>query len=508
MRLPRSSGILLHPTSLPGKFGIGDLGSEAYRFADFLADAGQKLWQMLPLGPTGFGDSPYQCFSAFAGNPLLISLEKIAEQGYLAKEELDELPSFPEHEVAYAWVHPYKRAKLKKAFQAFQTFGNTEDRLAFDSFCSANSWWLDDYALFMTLKEEFGEEEVWTSWDEGAARRNPDALRNYGQVLKDEIGLRKYWQFVFFSQLNELKRYCHRYGIRIVGDLPIYIAHDSADVWSHPELFQLDASGNPLVVSGVPPDYFSATGQLWGNPIYSWDELGKTGYQWWIQRLRAALTIFDVVRLDHFRGYEAYWEVQAGQPTAENGRWVKGPGGTLFEATLKSLGDVPAIAENLGVITPEVEALRERFGFPGMSVLQFAFGSDAQSASFRPHNYCRNLVAYTGTHDNDTTVGWWNGEGRTDSTRSDLEVRKEIAFARRYLGTDGREINWVFIRALLASVADVVLVPFQDVLGMGHEARMNLPASPTGNWRWRFTSEMLTPDVGPRLRDLTMAYDR
>ena len=471
MTFPRSSGILLHPTSLPGPHGIGEIGPEAFQFADWLAEAGQKIWQVLPLGPTGYGDSPYQCFSAFAGNPLLLSLDRLVERGYLDAKDLASRPKFPDDRTDYGAVIEWKLPVLAKAARGF--FRNGCERSHFERYCDRNAHWLDDFAPFMVKKQpDFGE------------------------------GVHRYWQFEFDRQWSALRAHCRQRGIRMMGDLPIYVAGDSSDVASRPEFFRDD------VVAGVPPDYFSATGQLWGNPIYRWDKLKETEYQWWIDRFRAVLAQVDMVRLDHFRGFEAYWEVPAGANTAVNGRWVKGPGAELFQAIEARLGKLPIIAENLGVITPEVEAIRQQFGYPGMSILQFAFGNDPQGPSFRPHNYSRELVAYTGTHDNDTTLGWWNSEPGADSTRTAADIAAEREFTRKYLRTDGREINWIFIQTIMASVADTVLVPMQDVLGLGSEARMNLPGKPDGNWQWRMPASSLRAGEAARLRELAKLYDR
>ncbi len=485
---PRSAGLLLHPTSLPGPHGIGDLGPEAHRFAQVAADAGVTLWQMLPLGPTGYGDSPYQCFSAFAGNPLLI---------HLAGEGGD----FPVHSVDFGRVIAHKQALLRRATDAMPLDAS------YRAFVAAQEWWLEDYALFMALKQAHGG-AAWTSWDSGAAQRLPAALDAWRVRLADDIEHVRREQYLFFTQFAALKAACTARGIRLMGDLPIYVAHDSADVWANPTLFKLDAHGRPRVQAGVPPDYFSATGQLWGNPIYDWDALRRTGYDWWIRRLRAAFSMFDVVRIDHFRGFEAYWEVPGADTTAIHGEWVPGPGAALFTAITEALGPLPIVAENLGVITPAVEALREQFGYPGMSILQFAFGADEQANHFQPHTYPRERVVYTGTHDNDTTVGWWNSQPGGDSTRTAADIAKEKEFACRYLGTDGREIHWTLIRTALASVADTVLIPLQDVLGLGSEARMNLPGRQAGNWGFRFTWEQFTPELAQRLRTLVTLYER
>jgi 4-alpha-glucanotransferase len=474
----RTSGILLHPTSLPGPNGIGELGKEAFRFADWLASAGQGVWQVLPLGPTGYGESPYQLFSAFAGNPLLISLEGLVEQGLLDAAELKNAPSFPQARVDFEQVMPWKNHLLRLAFARARKTGR-------EPICNH---WLDEYSRFMALKEANGG-TAWTEWD--ASR----------QARQDDIEFHCFVQAEFQRQWCELKSYCAERGIRILGDVPIYVAGDSADVWAHPELFRLDA------VSGVPPDYFSATGQLWGNPLYRWDVLESSGYRWWVDRMRAAFEMFDIVRLDHFRGFQAYWEVPAGEKTAINGRWVQGPGPELFRVLERELGKLPLIAENLGVITPEVEAIREAFGFPGMAILQFAFGTDPQAPTFRPHNYVRNVAAYTGTHDNDTFMGWWRSEGG-DSTRSAEDIEREKDRARRYFGSSEDDLNWVAIRTLMASVADTVVFPMQDVLGLGSEARMNTPSTASGNWRWRMRSEALSAGAAARLRDMAAIYDR
>ncbi len=488
---------------MPGAHGIGDLGPEAYRFADWLSGAGQKIWQVLPLGPTGYGDSPYQSFSAFAGNPLLIDLDALVEEGVLDRDDLGGVPESPDDAIDFGTVLRWKRPLLAKAAGTFLT-GPSED---YDNFCLRHASWLHDFALFMALKDENAGVE-WTRWNRAIALRQPGALESARERLAREIGAHKYAQFVFFRQWMRLKQYCRGRGIHVMGDMPIYVAHDSADVWANPELFRLDEDGRPIVVSGVPPDYFSATGQLWGNPIYRWDILARRGYGWWIDRFQAALGLLDYIRLDHFRGFEAYWEVPAGEPTAMNGEWVKGPGAGLFEAVQAALGELPLLAENLGVITPEVEALRERFGFPGMAILQFAFGKDPQAPDFRPHNYPRHRVAYSGTHDNDTVAGWWTSDGSGDSTRTPEDIVEERAFARRYLNTDGTDINWVFIRTLMASVADAVVFPLQDVLGLGTEARMNLPGSFGRNWTWRYARAALTPELAARMRDLAEVYDR
>ena len=488
MTLSRAAGILLHPTSLPGPNGIGELGSEALRFLDFLAATGITIWQVLPLGPTGYGDSPYQCFSAFAGNPYLIAVPGDAR-------------TFPTHSVDYETVIPHKRALLDRAIAEWKP--DEQYRV----FAETHASWLEDYAMFMALKEAHGG-IAWTAWEAGAAAREPAAMDEWRRRLAGQIERYRVEQYLFYSQFAALRRACRERGIHIMGDLPIYVAHDSADVWSDRHDFKLRDDGRPVVQAGVPPDYFSATGQLWGNPIYDWDAMHADGYAWWIHRLRAAFELFDIVRIDHFRGFEAYWEVPGDAPTAVDGRWVKGPGAPLFEAVTAALGPVPIVAENLGVITPAVEELREQFGYPGMSILQFAFGTDPEAGQFRPHNFPRARVVYTGTHDNDTTVGWWESSGNGDSTRAADEVAKEKALALQYLGTDGREMNWTLIRTALASVADTVIIPMQDVLGLGSEARMNLPGRASGNWRFRFSWDQITREMVERLRTMVDVYER
>ncbi len=469
--------------------GIGDLGPDAHRFLDVLAEAGLTIWQMLPLGPTGYGDSPYQCFSAFAGNPLLIHLPG------------PDATDFPTQTVAFEQVIPHKRARLREVFAVYTTDAR------YDAFVAAQQEWLPDYALFMALKEAHDGVE-WTRWEPGAAHRDPTALAQWRVTLADTIRRYQVEQFFFFTQFHALQQAAKARGIELMGDLPIYVAGDSADVWANPTLFKLDADGKQLVQAGVPPDYFSATGQCWGNPIYDWEALRTTGYAWWVKRMRAAFQMFDSVRLDHFRGFEAYWEVPGSAVTAEHGVWVKGPGPGLFTAIEEALGTLPIVAENLGLITPEVEALRQQFEFPGMSILQFAFGGDGQAHEFKPHNFPRERVVYTGTHDNDTTMGWWASTGASDSTRTSDEVTREKQYALDYLGTDGHEMNWTLIRVALASVANTVLIPMQDVLGTGSDTRMNTPGRSSGNWAFRFSWDQLTPDMITRLRTMVDIYDR
>lgn len=495
----RVSGILLHPTSLPGRYGIGDLGDEAFRFVDFLADARQGLWQVLPLGPTGYGDSPYQCFSAFAGNPLLVSPDRLVDAGLLEKRDLRNAPHFSTERVEYGAVIDFKRSLLRRAFEEFSATTRGPLHRAFAAFCHRAAPWLGDYVLFQTIKEASGG-VAWNAWEPGLAARDPDALAAAGLDLAREIEAAKFAQFLFFSQWSELREYCDSLGVRIVGDAPIFVAYDSADVWANRPLFKLDAAGDPTAVAGVPPDYFSETGQLWGNPLYDWERMRATGYGWWIERIRSGLETFDFLRLDHFRGFSACWEVPAGEETAVNGEWVAVPGAEMFVAAARTLGHLPIIAEDLGVITPDVEELRDRFAFPGMRVLQFAF-ADIPESLHLPHNYVRNTVVYTGTHDNDTTVGWYR-------SAKGPAARKERAQCLEYLGVEASHLNWTFIRAAYASVANAAIVPMQDVLGLGSEARMNRPASTSGNWDWRLQPRSVTAKLARRLADMVELYGR
>jgi 4-alpha-glucanotransferase len=495
MATVRASGLLLHPTSLPGRFGIGDLGPGALRWVGFLAAAGQKLWQVLPLGPTGYGDSPYQSFSAFAGNPYLVSPERLLEDGLLGPADLAGVPAFPVDRVDYGPVIDWKVAILEKAHARFSADAAPGLRGDYEAFCRTQAGWLEDFALFMALKEAHGG-ATWTSWEKGLIARDPAALAAARERLAVAVDSQRFRQFLFFRQWQTVRARAHELGVRVIGDLPIFVAHDSADVWAHPEFFQLDAQGAPAVMAGVPPDYFAKTGQLWGNPLYRWDVLARDGYAWWVERLRATFEVVDIARLDHFRGFEAYWEVPGGEATAEKGRWAKGPGAAFFESVRAALGALPIIAEDLGFVTPEVLALRDRFGLPGMKILQFAFEKSALSP-FLPHNFPTNCVVYTGTHDNDTTRGWYASA-----------PEKERHFARSYLGCDGSDFTWDLIRAGMASVADTFVVPLQDVLDLGSEARMNLPGSEGGNWGWRFRAEQVTDALSDRLLDLSETYGR
>jgi 4-alpha-glucanotransferase len=505
LSFPRTSGVLLHPTSLDGRFGIGDLGDRADRFVDFLAAAGQQIWQVLPLGPTGYGDSPYQSLSAFAGNPLLVSPERLVKDELLAEKDLVDVPEFPTDRVDFGPVIEYKQALLARAHHNLRGAGSRL-RGQFNEFCHRSAAWLNDYALYGALKNEHGGAS-WLDWGTALKRREPAALASAAERLRTHVEAEKFAQWLFFKQWLAVKSYANGRRIRIVGDVPIFVALDSADVWTHPESFKLDERLQPVVVAGVPPDYFSATGQLWGNPIYDWEHMQRAGFNWWIDRLRATFELVDIVRVDHFRGFGACWEVPAGDPTAERGQWVPAPGRELLATLQASFAGLPIIAEDLGVITPDVEALRDAFGLPGMRILQFAFSGGARNQHL-PHNYVSNCVAYTGTHDNDTTVGWFHSHAGTGSTRSAAEVKRERALCLKYLGSSGSELHWDFIRAVLASVADTVVVPLQDVLGLDSSARMNLPASDRGNWTWRAPADALTKKLVERLRELTELYGR
>jgi 4-alpha-glucanotransferase len=495
MKWPRASGILAHPTSFPGRFAIGDLGPGAITFLDFLAEGKQHIWQVLPLGPTGYGDSPYALLSAFAGNPLLISPEALLDEHLLTEADLEDAPAFDQARVDFGVAIPWKTALLHASHQHFQRMHTSAVHADYEAFCAQQRSWLDDYALFAALKAHFGG-VTWTDWPRPYALREPAAMDDARATLADEIAFHRYAQFLFFRQWAAVRAAARERHIRIMGDLAIFVAHDSADVWAHRDLFFLDENGRPTVVAGVPPDYFSKTGQRWGNPIYRWDVLAQDGYGWWTDRVRQALQLEDILRLDHFRGFQAYWEIPGDAETAVAGRWVSGPGEKLFAAIREALGDVPFVAEDLGVITPDVVALRKRLKFPGMRVLQFAFSADT-SNQFLPHNYTRNAVVYTGTHDNDTTRGWY--ESLTRAQRHSALV---------YLHTDGHHIVWDMIRAAEASVASICIVPLQDPLELGSSARMNYPSKPANNWAWRCPPELLTPTVAEHLTELATIYGR
>ncbi|MCX7984745.1 MAG: 4-alpha-glucanotransferase [Bacteroidetes bacterium] len=493
MAFKRSSGILLHVTSLPGHCGIGDLGPSAYHFVDWLVAAGQTMWQMLPLCPVGYGYSPYMGLSAFAANPYVVDLLELQEQGWLSGSDL-QYSQENYHAVEFEKVFRYKQQLLRKAAHSF-FYSSSTQKHAFEEFCMRESYWLNDYALFQALNDEYGDCD-WTQWDSALVQRVPHAIEKANSDFNYQINCHKFVQWTFDRQFKKLKSYANKRGILLVGDIPIFVAHHCADVWTHQEYFYLDRDGLPTVVAGVPPDYFSKTGQRWGNPLYRWNILREQGYSWWIARFRRMLELFDIVRIDHFRGFESYWEIPVEEETAVNGQWRQGPGKEFFEVLQRSVGTLPIIAEDLGIVTPEVHTLRETFGFPGMRVLQFAFTGGVDN-EYLPHRYERNTVVYTGTHDNDTTRGWY--EKATEHERD---------FVRRYCQTSGQEIHWDLIRLALQSVADIVIIPFQDVLGLGSEARMNTPGTVGGNWQWRFTWDQVGPYAASRLCEYTALYER
>jgi len=508
----RLCGILLHPTSLPGPYGIGDLGYNAVKFLDFLHLAKQRIWQVLPLGPTGYGDSPYASPSSFAGNTLLISPDLLFDSGFLSEGELQNIPDFPDDNVDYGKVIPWKREILKKAALRFLSNPGRLKKNDFSLFCQENSFWLEDYAFFMALKnyhdnraqEEGAPSSLWNQyWDKGLAIRDPEVLGFWEKNLAEEIDIQKVLQFFFQQQWDRLRHHARERGITILGDLPIFVAQDSADLWACREQFLVDERGIPKVVAGVPPDYFSESGQLWGNPLYNWDRMMQDGFSWWIKRLKRALSLCDLVRIDHFRGFVSTWQIPAEAKTAKKGRWVKTPGVDFFKAVEKALGgNLPILAEDLGVITPAVVKLKERFGLPGMRVLQFAFEMNAQGRPnchnpFLPHNHSKNSVVYTGTHDNDTTAGWYQS------------LSPEIKdLVRRYFARDDREVVWEMIRSAYASVARMAVIPFQDILMLGSEARMNTPSVASGNWAWRFSWEEVPEWVHCKLKEMVYLYGR
>jgi 4-alpha-glucanotransferase len=491
----RSSGILLHPTSLPSPDGIGDLGPDVFSWLDFLKAAGCQMWQILPLGPTSYGDSPYQCFSAFAGNPYLISSTLLLDENLLSINDLIDRPEFPTDQIDYGPVIQWKIKLLERSYNRFKAFKNKKLQAEFSLFVDQNNFWLEDYALFMAIKQHEGNVS-WEYWPSDFRQRKQNSLNEFSDDHISSIDEQKYRQFIFFRQWEKVRQYASSLNIKIIGDIPIFIAYDSADAWSNPDLFHLDKSGKPTVVAGVPPDYFSKTGQLWGNPLYRWDIHKKSGFAWWTRRINSVLKMVDIIRLDHFRGFEAFWEVPYGNPTAEIGRWVKGPGKDFFTSLKTNLGDLPIIAEDLGVITDEVVEIRDEFKLPGMKILQFAF-SDNPDDTFLPHNYPVNCFAYTGSHDNDTALGWYSKANE-----------EEKDFCRRYLSVSGDDISWSMMRSIWQSVSNYVLAPMQDLLSLGTEARMNLPGSPSGNWSWRMPATSLSEILQTRLYELNYLYGR
>ena len=500
MNFSRSGGILLHPSSLPGPYGIGDLGPEAYHFIDWLADSGCKLWQILPLGPTGYGDSPYQCFSAFAGNPYLISPDYLIRDGLLNESDLGDKPDFSVRPVNFGQLIPWKLSILDRSFKIFQDSDPVDLREGFAIFRAENSLWLEDYALFMALKESYGGGS-WTDWPAEIRKRDENALAAARPALASSILRFSFYQFLFHRQWHALHEYGRQKSIKIIGDIPIFVSVDSSDVWAHPDLFYLDEECRPTVVAGVPPDYFSPTGQLWGNPLYRWEVHKNTGYAWWLERFRSILNTVDYVRLDHFRGFAGYWEIPAGNPTAEIGRWMPGPGADMLDVIANRLGPsesssgLPIIAEDLGVITSDVVELRERYHLPGMKILQFGFSGPDNP--FLPHEYIPNCVAYTGTHDNDTARGWF-----------DTAPKLERSFALRYLRTNKRDFACALIRSIWSSTAAFAIAPMQDILGLGPEARMNYPSRLGGNWDWRMEDNDISNEMKEKLRELNYLYNR
>jgi len=486
----RASGILLHPTSLPGKYGMGALGQEAKTFIDFLNAAKQTYWQILPLGPTGYGDSPYQCFSSNAGNPYLIDIDILVAEALLSAEDIPELIVESETRINYGEVIDHKLNVLHLAIKNFDASNH-----AFQHFLEINAHWLNDYALFMALKEKFNN-KPWYEWENDYRLRNASVLNEERIALKDAIHFQAFIQYTFYKQWNQLKTYANNNGIKIIGDIPIYVAMDSSDTWCNPELFQFDENKNPVVVGGCPPDYFSETGQLWGNPIFNYEKMEEDGFAWWINRIRASLALYDWVRVDHFRGFSGYWSIPYGELTAINGNWIPGPGKKLFNAIKEALGDIPIIAEDLGLITPDVIELRDYFNLPGMKILQFAFDS-SEANDYIPHNYIKNCVVYTGTHDNDTILGWYEKAADAD---------KKYFLA--YLNSDGNDICKDLIRAAWASVANTAIIPMQDLLRLGGDARINLPGTTVNNWLWRMQSSDLSAECLAELAAITILYDR
>ncbi len=495
MRFPRSSGVLVHPTSFPSRYGMGDLGNEAKRFIDFLVETDMSIWQVLPLGPTGYGNSPYASYSAFAGNHYFISLDALVEKGLLEVSEVQKAVVPVTNRVNYESSYGNKNDLYRLASERFYKNISDEDAQKLEQFKESNKFWLDDYCLFIACSK-LNERKPWNQWEPELAQRKKRAMSAFKKKNIDEIRYQTWLQFEFFNQWYSLKEYANEKGVRIIGDIPIFVDHNSADVWANPKYFEVDKQGNRKLVAGVPPDYFSATGQLWGNPLYKWKLLEKDQYSWWVERFRQMFELYDAIRVDHFRGFDAYWEVDAAETTAINGTWVDGPGKKLFNAIKKQLGELPIIAEDLGVMTPSVEKLRDTFQFPGMKILQFAFDSDSGNA-FLPHNYSRNCVVYTGTHDNDTTIGWYNSAPDEEKHR-----------AREYTRSDGSEIHWDLIRLGMLSVADQAIFPLQDIMDLDDKHRMNIPGTVVNNWIWRYKEDMLNSVDKERLRHLVYLSNR
>lgn len=491
----RSSGILLHPTSLPGRYGIGTLGRSAFDFIDFLVKAKQQYWQILPLGPTGYADSPYQCFSAHAGNPNLIDLDLLVKERILHRDDLAEYPQFHTGRIDFEAVQESRLPLLRKAWQSFTLYADNVEKMAYRNFLKDQSKWINDYALFRAIKAN-RDQKPWYLWEDPLKMREPEAIRAIQTLLHDEIDFHRFMQFLFFRQWTAVKEYAHSHKVKIIGDIPLYVALDSADAWANPDIFEFDEQLDPVRVGGVPPDYFSETGQLWGNPLFRWDRLKETGYRWWIERIRTNLFLYDIIRIDHFRGFAAYWAVPYAEKTAIRGEWIPCPGKDFFDALRAEFGDLPIIAEDLGVITPDVEELRDGFGLPGMKILQFAFDS-SEANDYIPHNYVKNCIVYTGTHDNDTVVGWFNSAKPEDRE-----------YLLDYLGAGEDDIHWSLIRLAWSSVAYTAVVPMQDLLGLDTDARMNLPGTTQDNWQWRAKAGDFTPELAAKLAHLTMLYGR
>jgi 4-alpha-glucanotransferase len=491
----RSSGILLHPTSLPGKYGIGTLGKAALNFIDFLVKSKQKYWQILPLGPTGYADSPYQCFSAHAGNPNLIDLDVLVKARLLHADDLADYPHFASERIDFEAVQQTRLPLLRKAYHSFTLYADNLEKMAYRNFLKDQSKWINDYALFRAIKAN-RDQKPWYLWENPLKMRETEAIKAIQTLLHEEIDFHKFMQFLFFKQWISVKEYAHNHKVQIIGDIPLYVALDSADAWANPEIFEFDSNLNPIRVGGVPPDYFSETGQLWGNPLFRWDVLKETGYQWWIDRIRTSLFLYDVIRIDHFRGFAAYWAVPATEKTAIKGEWIPCPGKDFFDAMQIEFGDLPIIAEDLGVITPDVEELRDGFSLPGMKILQFAFDS-SEANDYIPHHYVKNCIVYTGTHDNDTVTGWYAGATPDD--------RKYVL---DYLNADEHDIHWSFIRLAWSSVAYTAIVPMQDLLGLDTSARMNLPGTTRDNWQWRVNPDAFTPELSSKLAHMTLLYGR